>query len=270
MTADLELRLERDDGGVLVRTYAQLFMNLVQALDEIDRLAFPGQTGRLQWGVQGTRNEPSSLVTVLAPRHIPGQRARETVALTANALVDGVRVLADAPEIPRYFAEQTVTRVGKVGGRVGRDGIVSLSLTQPSRDVRAAIDHRVRDHAREAVAEASDAHSSLVGRLDVLSTRGGRRRIGLLTDTGRGVVCEVHALSQQAVVDAFDTRVLVAGTLKRNSQGQPVRLVVEHMEPADDGRPVNAMELLGLLRHAGEQRSADEIMAEIRDRRRAG
>ncbi len=254
----------RDAGGVSVRTYVQLFQQIIAALEVVDRLHFPGRMHRLDWAVQSTTSEDDTLVAHLAPRSVSSRRPINSVDMTAAALVNGVAVLEHTPEIPRYFDERVIDRVRMVGDRLGQHGVRSIGVS--NQDRHASIDDDVRRNAREAITEASSAYSSLVGRLDVISNRRDRLRVGLLTDQSRAVICEVDRLDRRLVLDHFDKRVVVAGLLRRNALGQPVKLEAESIEVLPPQEPrASAYELLGLM--ADDPRSTEQVMDDVRGRR---
>lgn len=265
-TPDLELRIERDSFGVALTAYTSLFQQVSAMLQEIDRHVLPGRVPRLTWAVRDTYTETGTLVVSLSPRKQPTRRPLGTNVVTTQALIDGVRVLEQTPEIPRYFDENSVQRVVNVGDRLGRDGITGLAVAMG--DDVARIDQSVQVNAREAVTEASSSFSSVVGRLDQVSVRRGRRRVGLLTDVGRAVTCEVDRLDEGMVLASFDTRVVVSGLLRRNGLGQPVRLEAEAIEPAPPrAKPVSVDDLVGVAAKLWPGLSNDEVMDQVRERR---
>jgi hypothetical protein len=182
--------------------------------------------------------------------------------------VAGVKVLADAPEIPRLFSEEVVQRVDRVGQQIGHSGITGLTVTSVngSRTPDVALTDAVKQNARQAVETASIAWSSVVGVLDVISARRQRRQIGLLTDEGRAVVCNTGTLPREQVFAAFERRVVASGLLKRNARGQAVSLDVETLETLPQRLPMGAGDLLGAAPNITGGLTNEEFMAALRDR----
>jgi len=267
-TAAVELGIRRDAGGISVRAYTDLLTNFLLMLEEIDRLGTPGKVTRPEWAVGSVYEVGSTLRMVLVLRTLPKRREVESLSIPPRALVSGVRSLAEVPEIPRLFSETIVERVGHVGQRIGKEGVLALTLASVNgrRETDVPLDEGVRLNARRAIEPASTAWSSLVGVLDVISVRHERRRIGLLTDHGRAVVCDVKRLPREAVMSAFEQRVVAAGRLKRNSSGQPVSLDVEALEVLDSPPPVVARDLLGAAPNLTGGLSVEEYMAVLRGR----
>ena len=134
-----------------------------------------------------------------------------------------------------------------------------------SRGASAQIDTHVQLNARAAVEPVSLAYSSMTGVLDVISSRRERRRVGLLTDTGRPIICNVDRLDKQVIIGAFEHRVIVSGLLKRNGAGQPVRLDADALELIEARPVVRARDLLGIIPSSSGTGYAD-AMNKIRRR----
>jgi hypothetical protein len=267
--AAVEVKITGEDGGIAVRAYTQLLSNVRFMLEEIDRLSVPGNATRLEWAVRFADTEGSLMRVILLPRTVPARRDPDSLSVPPLALVDGVRLLASVPEIPPLFSEPVVSRVGQVGQQIGKSGITGVSMIslngQPSPE--APVTEAVKQNARRAVEPASVAWSSVVGVLDLISARREKRRIGLLTDQGRAVVCNVERLPRDLVFQAFEKRVVAAGRLRRNSRGQPVRLDAESIEVlSTEGDHVRARELLGAGVGIIDPADPEEFMAVLRDR----
>jgi hypothetical protein len=267
--AAVEVGITGEDGGIAVRAYTQLLSHVRLMLEEIDRLAAPGEVSRPEWAVRSAATRGSTFTVVLLPRTLPRRRDPDSLSIPPMALVDGVRLLASAPEIPPLFSEPVVSHVDKVGGQIGKSGIAGVSMisVNDNRSPEAPVTEAVRENARRAVQPASVAWSSVVGVLDLISARREKRRVGLLTDQGRAVVCNVEQLPKELVFEAFEKRVIAAGCLRRNSRGQPVRLDVETLEILAVEPPrVSARDLLGAARGIIEPSSNEGLMAVLRGR----
>jgi hypothetical protein len=266
--ASIELGITRDTGGVGVRAYTSVLSHVLLMLEEIDRLATPGQASRPEWAVRGMSETETEFRLSLLPRTLPRKRDLESLSKPPLALVEGVQRLAVIPEIPRLFSEGVVLRLDHVGQQIGRGGITGLTVTcaNGTRTPDVALTDEVKQHARQAVETASIAWSSVVGVLDVISSRRERRQIGLLTDEGRAVVCDVRTVPRDTVLAAFERRVVAAGVLKRNARGQAVRLDVESLEVLGAEPTVRARDLLGAAPDVTNGLSNDDFMAGLRDR----
>jgi hypothetical protein len=266
--AAVEVDIAVADGGVAVRAYTQLLNRVRFMLEEIDRLAAPGDAARPEWAITSARTTGLRFSALLLPRTLPKRRDPDSLSIPPVALVDGVRSLANIPEIPRLFSEPVVSHVSQVGQQIGKSGIMGVSMASVNGDRSSApVTEAVRLNARRAVEPASVAWSSLVGILDVISARREKRRVGLLTEQGRAVTCDVQRLPREVLFEAFERRVVVGGRLRRNSRGQPVRLDVDSLEILPHLESyVGARDLLGIGRGIIKPEENDDFMAMLRDR----
>lgn len=267
--AAVEVEITGADGGIGVRAYTQLLGHIRSMLEEIDRLAASGNVSRPEWAVRSANTTGSTFRVVLLPRTLPQRRDPDSLSVPPLALVEGVRSLASVPEIPHLFSEPVVSHVDKVGEQIGKSGVAGVSVISVNgdRSPEAPVDDAVRRNARHAIQPASVAWSSVVGVLDVISARREKRRVGLLTDQGRAVLCNVQNVSKEQLFDAFEKKVVVAGRLRRNSRGQPVRLDVESLEILPPVEPlVSARDLLGAARGFIQPSNSEAFMAVLRDR----
>jgi hypothetical protein len=268
--AAVEVGITTADGGVAVRAYTRLLDHVLLMLEEIDRLVAPGSNDRPEWAVRSATDDGLQMRVILLPR-VPARNALvglDAWSASPLALVDGVRSLAAEPEIPQYFSQPVIERVDTIGQQVGRRGIVRVAVTcfNGARSPEAPVYADVQRNARRAVEPASTAWSSVTGVLDVISARREKRRVGLLTDHGRAVLCNVEKLSRESVFAAFEKRVVAAGLLRRNASGQAVRLDVESLEVLAPRQHVSARDLLGASQHLTGSLTDEEFMAVLRDR----
>jgi hypothetical protein len=267
--AAVEVEITGADGGIGVRAYTQLLGHIRFMLEEIDRLAVSGNVSRPEWAVRSANTTGSTFRVVLLPRTLPKRRDPDSLSIPPLALVEGVRSLGSVPEIPHLFSEPVVSHVDKVGEQIGKSGVAGVCVISVNgdRSPEAPVDDAVRQNAQRAVQPVSVAWSSVVGVLDVISARREKRRVGLLTDQGRAVLCNVQSLSKEQLFDAFEKRVVAAGRLRRNSRGQPVRLDVESLDILPSVGPlVSARDLLGAARGIIQPSNGEELMAVLRDR----
>jgi hypothetical protein len=245
----LEVRLAGDEAGISATAYAGVISNLTRALEEIDRVVEPSAKRRPIWKVVDTDWREHVGASVRLAPHLRRDESRTTLEMLrpGRELWGGVQSLASLPEIPPSFSASIVQRVAYIRHQI-----------KPSTGEASAADfsEAVEVNADRAVAAASLAYGSLSGRLDLISARGRRRRIGLRTEAGHAVMCDVDNLDQDAYMSAFAERVLVIGTIKRNSAGQAVSVMVDELEPLPDVESFAARRLLGALPDLGGDLSA--------------
>ena len=267
--AAVEVGITGADGGVGIRAYTQVLTHVRGMLDDIDRLAEPGDISRPEWAVRWAATADGAFRIRLLPRSLPRQRNAASLSVPPVALVEGVRTLGQAAEIPRLFSEAVVGKVAKIAAQIGKSGVTAVQFASINghRSAEAPVTPVVQANARSAISPASLAWSSVTGVLDVISARSDTLKVGLLTDQGQAVACDVRSIAEETVLRSFNRRVVAAGILHRNSIGQPVRLVAESVEILSREAPaVSARELLGAGRGVIEPSDNEQFMAVLRDR----
>lgn len=270
MVTAVEVRLEAAD-GVPARAYTTVVQQVTFALEEIDKITHPTPATRPYWSVTSTNWSASNgPLIVLTPDVDPRRRSTEEISRPARTLVDGVLVLKDVPEIPEGFSESVIERITTMRKQVDSHdrGLHAVTLTSinGTRSTPAEVSEIVGRNARAAVTGTSLAYGSLTGVLDVISVRRRKWRIGLLPDHGPAVMCNVDKLPGELVVGSFDKKVVVAGLLRRNSQGQAVRLDADHLELLPQRSAVRAADLVGAIPDLGGGLSVSDYLARQRAR----
>lgn len=250
MAGVLEISLGTADGWVTPRSYGVVLDQLNHSLEELDRLAEPVRKRRAVWRVVNTGWKTNGPTISLRPDVARDQRSTADLLRPSLALVGGVRRLRVEPEIPQHFSEGLMTRIANVAGQISRPGtgLTAVSIrTVGVDDAPAAIDDAVRSNVTRAVESASIAYGSVVGTLDLISTRGKHDRVGLLSDLGPPINCVVDSIPRGEFLTRLDQRVIVAGLIKRNGRGQIVRIDADTVEPAPALPPLRAADFLGVI-----------------------
>jgi hypothetical protein len=250
MDGVLEISLGTASGWITPHSYGVVLHEVDRSLAELDRLAVAERRRRAMWRVVNTGWATDGPTITLRPDVGGDARSMEELMRPSLALVGGVRQLHTEPEIPQHFSETIVGRISKVAAQVGQrgTGLDSVSLRTIGTDARAAaIDDVVSANASLAIASASIAYGSVMGTLDLITTRGGRNRVGLLVDYGPPVLCVVDKLDRVEYIQGLDQRVIVSGLLKRNGRGQIVRIDADELELAPRASSVSAASLRGAI-----------------------
>jgi hypothetical protein len=250
MAGVLEISLGTASGWVTPRSYGVVLDQLTYSLEELDRLAEPVRKRRAVWRVVNTGWKANGPTISLQPDVARDRRSAEDLLRPSMALVQGVRRLHTEPEIPQHFSEDVMNRVAAVAGQISRPdtGITAVLVqTVGVDDGPAAIDDEVTSNVARAVESASIAYGSVVGTLDLISTRGKHDRVGLLSDLGPPINCVVDSIPRGEFLARLDQRVIVAGLIKRNGRGQIVRIDADMIEPAPMLPPLRAADFLGAI-----------------------
>jgi hypothetical protein len=250
MSGVLELRLGVTRGALAPRAYTAAVNEITLSLEELDRVVEPDPKSRVAWFVERTDWYESGPTIQLRPDLQGARRSTEDVYRPGRALLAGITSLHTSPKIPDDFTERTVKRMAEVGALTLRhaSGIQTIEVAELDRDnTSTQIDERVDNNAKLAVAQASLAYGSVVGKLDVISARTARTRIGLVTDYGPPVTCMVDKIDPEVYLHLFNSKVLVSGILKRNVSGQIIRIEADSLELQQAPSSVDVEALRGAL-----------------------
>lgn len=265
MAGALDIQLAVDPRGVTPRAYTTALSELTRSLEELDRLSAPNPKDRVAWYVFDTRWADVGPRVRIRPDVTSGTRSTDELMRPSRALVSGVRQLRSSTEIPPDFTESVVSRVLKVGaltkahagGLRGVDISVDADSAPPT-----AIDAVVEENAERAIAPKSFAYGSIAGRLDLISARGRSTRIGLVPDWGSPITCVVTALDRDLYLRAFDRQVLVEGVVRRNGNGQVIRIDADSLTVLEPVKPATLADLRGALQ------PTDQTIAEFIEEQR--
>lgn len=263
----LVLRLGGERDGIAAATYSTVIGQVSRALEEIGRVLDPGAKTSSRWNVVdvGWRARVGASVVLSPAARTVGDHMSLELLRPSRELWDGVMRLEHAPEIPPAFSSAIIERVASVRRQIkSTTGLTSVSIAPAGEPVEAEFTEAVEANAARAVAAASFAYGSIAGRLDLISARTKRRRIGLRADDGHSVICDVHGMDEGAYMAAFAKDVLVIGTIKRNISGQAVSVMVDELRVREALPPVSARALLGAQPDLGGDLSAVEYIRSVR------
>lgn len=265
MNGALEISLGVSSRGVTPRAYTSALQELTYSLEELDRVIDPDPKSRTAWFISDTSWRETGPRVLLRP-DAKSDAATDALRST-RTFVQGIRGLHSGAAIPEAFTDRIVHRVEKVSAFTERPstGLESVEVSVTGEHAAPiALDHQVRENAHRAIAPASLAYGSLIGRLDKISARGRSPQIGLRPDHGNAVTCIVRPHDVQAYLDNFAQRVLVEGIIKRNGDGQIIRIIADRVSPLPGSSLVTAIDLRGYLGHS--DRSIAEFIEEQRGR----
>jgi hypothetical protein len=268
MPGVLELRLGVTRGALAPRAYTAAVNEITLSLEELDRVVEPDPKARVAWFVERTDWYESGPTIQLRPDLQGAHRSTEDLYRPGRALLAGIASLHTTPKIPDDFTERTVKRMAEVGALTQRraSGIQTIEVAELDHDnTSVQIDERVDNNAKLAVAVASLAYGSVVGKLDVISARTARTRVGLVTGYGPPVTCMVDKIDPDVYLHLFNSKVLVAGILKRNVSGQIIRIEADSLELQQAPSSVDVEALRGALPNPSGM-SVAEYLEQLRGR----
>ncbi|MFC7809974.1 hypothetical protein [Streptomyces olivaceus] len=265
--AALEVRIVPGHRRLDLQAYTSILSEVRKTLEEVDRAAIPTRTPRMHWAIKDMSMRDEVRI-ILTPKEVPNKRAISTLSVPTEGLVSGVQSLSKVAEIPAYFTDATVNRVGIIGkhvksGEVGRVAVASMRAPNEW----ATVDQVTTSNAARAVEPVKRSSSSISGVLEVLEHRAGRTPRAFLKVDGSKHAVRIEAREDQSTLlrEAWGEHVLAEGLLKRNILGQPVSLVLDSIANIPDrGSSVSPWELLGIDPKFTDGLSTEEYVKRVR------
>ena len=242
---------------------------IIWSLREIDRV-YLLQGTRATWVMADLTHRGDDLIVRLEARLVPAKRDPADMMVPVLALVEGAEALQVESTVPRLFAPSTVRRLSKLAEP--REGIQTVTLATYNEEAGrpVALTDAVRTNADAAVKPFEIAYGSVVGRLFGLrDLRRGKTLKVTVRDELRGQAIDgrVPESMTEEVREAWRHRVILGGKVRRNAQGQAIRIDVdriERMPEGDAGRP-STRALLGAGADWLDGLSVDDYLKQIRD-----
>jgi hypothetical protein len=271
-TNGLEVRIRQGEERADVERFTRTLNRLVAALRVIDG-AYTASVIRPKWVVAGLGSEGRDLVARVTAR--PDQRAKRSVQdmlVPVSALVRGVGLLAEEPEVPPFFVERAVTHLLQASQPA--DGVQEVSLATFNGKVgpQAAVSEAVRMNAAAAVQSGYVTWGSVSGVLDIVNLRSKKSlKISVFDPATGQAVSGAISMDQDPEVhktarEALGSRVLVGGRIHRNRRGQSLRVEVERIEVLGpmDAPKLKWGDLLGAAPELLDGPSVDEYLGRVR------
>lgn len=249
----IELVVEGPHGEVTLGDVIATLQDSLQILRQVDAVA-EGRA-QLDWVVSGV--SMGSFRATIEPRRRarprkPGARPKteplgsEGIAkadLVARTFASGLQEVEREATKPEGWSPQSLRKVEHLGRRLERGTAVGFRVAVRSAEgnVNARVSQGVgvrAEYAREG-GGSRRSRGSLIGRLEVISARRGKKTFGLYTTaTGPAVRCFFGPELQPRVMNAFEMRVVAEGIITRRPDGQPISILLDQFEVIpDDGRP---------------------------------
>lgn len=264
----LEVRVHEGREGAAAARVTRTLSQVVWSLRDIDRIHLLHGTPAT-WVVADMAREDRDLVVRLAARHGPADRGMEDMLVPAFALVDGAATLQDQASVPHLFAPATVVRLGRLAEP--RDGVqsVALAMSNGASGEPVVLSHAVRANAAKAVRPFQESYGSVAGTLSALRDGRGRAalKVTVRTATGEAVEGRVPVALAEQLRQMWRHRVLLVGQVRRNSNGQALRIDVDLVErlPDDNEHRPSTDALLGAAAEWFEGMTVDDVMRQLRE-----
>jgi hypothetical protein len=247
--AALEIRIAPAQRRLDLQAYTSILSEVRKALQEVDRIAIPQRTARLNWAITKI-NMDQEIRMILEPKMVPVRRELSSLVVPTDGLVSGVRSLSREAIIPAFFTDSTVHRIGLIGKHIlaGEIDHVSMASAYAPSDA-AVVNQATTVNADRATEPVKAAISTITGTLEVLERRRNHAPRAFIRVDGTSHAVRIEAKADQTTLlrEAWGDRVRAEGLLKRNIAGQPVVLELSSLEPVPErDSSINPWDLLGI------------------------
>lgn len=194
---------------------------------------------------------PSFVVSTLAEGSMKvAVRPRGHDAVAARSLErlwDGVGLLIAQSVTPTAWDRTMLEHLISLGDVTDLPGVDGAELSLSDRGA-VRIDGPVQAHARESLHERRTSIGSVRGRLDRWVDRGRHHEVGLIDEaTGRAIQVDVPVELKARVRAALDETVLAWGLVRRNENGDKLRLRLEDFEVVEKVASTSVDDMIGYL-----------------------
>jgi hypothetical protein len=247
------LSVEIDASELTLSRLDQLTHDIAALVREVTGELTGGGKDAVQWVVEEIRRE-SPLRLELSPRAAKDDVPPQLVGQVASVITEGIALIEERPERPRYFNDTALDRAKDLASRIGdevravrfrrRNGALSKSVT---------VTQRLAANVDEIIGPRLERFGTVEGRLEGVLVH--RRRVFYIweTLTNRRVECTFGDRIELAdVLAAFGRRVSVRGLIRTRKTGE--KLSVEagdlYVFPPEEELPT-IDEVQGILRDTG-------------------
>ena len=202
------------------------------SLHEIDRRIDPNGPFT-EWVVRESYTRARTMFLLVGAHAGSKKRESEAAPEPLDILVFGLKSLKQAPEMPEYYSDRTISQVIKVGRKTSDFEGVSVVAVNGTRGDSVELDGGLIANARESIRGSQQGFGAVVGRLDILNSRRKGQKIGgsILDERNkRSVRISAGHEMQESLTHHFNSRVMVAGNTKMNDRGQILSLEVQTIE----------------------------------------
>lgn len=247
--------------GNLVRSLRHSY----EIIRELDASVTGKPKGAVDWGIDRIKKEsPLEVAFSGAARTIDSASPMGEIQSALIAGLNALSVETEEPERPRYFSDKALRAVQKLAdlGKNGDMGDIELSSSLYN---KAPITEITSRSVRLLIDAVFESQGSIVGSLDSIAVHKSHEFRVWDEFTGRAVTCKFRKDMLDQVRESLKRRVLVYGTVKRNSQSLPVNVMVSGIEAQlDESQLPTIQEMSGLVDDLTEGATLEEHLEDLR------
>jgi hypothetical protein len=262
----LQLHIEGPARTIAFESFVGLLNRSLLILRDTDRAVSAKASGVLDWVVTDL-SSADGLDAVIESK--PRKRAvvdDRAVQEITSAYVDALAIAERGEALPPHLSDAALTQLQYLSGQLQRNGAEALSTTYVELRQRARVSAETALNVKRLRVPKSTAIGSIIGLLEVVSVHGPPKYSVYDAVTKRPVRCQFKPGEIDQVKGALGQRVMVAGVIRRNANGQPLSVEQPRLSamPGSDDLP-STDDLVGLDPEFTGSVSTDEYVRRLRD-----
>lgn len=229
--SDLTFKIHTKDGNVSTYVFEKAVHEALYLVSQYDAGVSQRATGSLNWFVSDLRNNGSMAFDFISrPKRSrnKSQLPPNLVPQITHSLLTGVDELETRGIAPVRLSEKGLERVGKLADLLQKDGALKFSFA--TNEESADITEKTSENVRTLLPLKRTAFGSAEGRLDGINIHRSYRALLYHSVTKRVITCMFEPFQLDDVKSALGKLVIVRGELKKNVNGDTVRIVKPKLE----------------------------------------
>ncbi|MCD6218047.1 hypothetical protein J7L05_09340 [bacterium] len=158
------------------------------------------------------------------------------VELVKDSVQQGLRILEEKIEEPRYFSDKAIRHAQQLAGILGKSKGTDLSISILGRSKPVNITNNIIEHTKE-ILRAGQAYGSVEGWLHTISMREKPHFVLYEPVWDKAIRCWIDENKLSSMFKLFGKRIEVFGDIRYKKDGTPVSITVDNVIPfpeADD------------------------------------
>ena len=228
--AHLQFEIKGDLGNISIATFKHSISYAFGILSDFDVAISGLRRGSLRWYISDFREHNGLLIGVDSrlKESLQKKSVQDVSVPVARHFVESFDDLEHRGVTPPYLSEFGLMKAQNMVALIGKNGAKGFRVSSPSRTVD--VTQATSDHIRELLPTKRTAIGSIEGTLEQINIHRKPHFIVYHAISKRAVTCEFDAEAHmEKVKHALAKRVNVAGVLKKNFQGETMRIAVENI-----------------------------------------
>jgi hypothetical protein len=235
---------------------------LLAILKNVDSALSHESAGVMVWFIESLKKESPATI-VMQGELKPERHETDLVRAVHEISIDGLTSLERHAQRPKFFADSTIFHARQLAE------IHAASLERCTviyQDRRVNITAHTLANVDTLLGEAYESESTIIGDLDSVTVHKGNEFRVWEEVSGNPVRCRFREDQFEQVREALGKRVRVEGTVKSNTQGNPIAITVHRIEiyPREEDLP-SIQDISGLVPDLTGRLSLKEYMKALRD-----